>query len=130
MDKIDGDPVAQWAAANQLKAPDMPGSMARVGAPINPPGLVEGFVMSIVDKLAAVAAADYLTRVTGDIVNHANNIRDVSIEYSWADLTSAAGIVGATAKLGNQGVSLLKTVTGAGGTSGTDAATATETGKE
>ena len=105
----------------------MPGSMARVGAPVNPPGLVEGFVMSIVDKLASVAAADYLTRVTGDIVNHADNIRDVSIEYSWADVTSAAGLVGATAKLGNQGLSLMKTVTGAGGTS---AGAATETGKE
>ena len=112
----------------------MPGSMARAGAPILPPGLVEGFVMSVVDKLATVAAADYLTKVTGTIVNHANNIRHVSVEYAWSDLTSAAGLVGATAKLGNQGVSLLKTVTGGGaGTTPTaDPAgnTATETGKE
>lgn len=129
--KIDGNPAAQYATAQQLKAPDMPGSMARAGTPIQPPGLVEGFVMSIVDKLASVAAADYLTKVTGTIVNHANNIRHVSVEYAWSDLTSAAGLVGATAKLGTQGVSLMKTVTGAGGTSGTEAAAgATETGKE
>ena len=92
--------------------------------------------MSIVDKLASVAAADYLTKVTGTIVNHADNIRHVSVEYSWSDLTSAAGLVGATAKLGNQGVSLLKTVSGAGGTEAattpatTPAAGAAETGKE
>lgn len=70
--------------------------------------------MSIVDKLASVAAADYLTKVTGDIVTHGADIRHVSIEYSWADLTSAAGLVGASAKVANQGVSLLKSVTGAG----------------
>lgn len=122
--KIDGNPAAQYATAQQLKAPDMPGSMARVGAPILPPGLVEGFVMSVVDKLASVAAADYLTKVTGTIVNHANNIRHVSVEYSWSDLTSAAGLVGATAKLGNQGVSLLKSVAGGGDSAATGADTA------
>ncbi len=83
--------------------------------------------MSIVDKLASVAAADYLAKVTGDIVKHASDINHVSLEYSWADLTSAAGLVGASAKLANQGVSLVKTVSGAGG--GTPEA-ATETGQE
>lgn len=105
----------------------MPGSLGRVGAPINPPGLVEGFAMSIVDKLASAAAADYLTKVTGDIVKHASDIHHVSLEYSWADLTSAAELVGASAKLANQGVSLVKTVSGAGG--GTPGAAA-ETGQE
>jgi hypothetical protein len=124
MDKIDGDPAAMAATAQQLTAPPMPASLGRVGAPINPPGLVEGFAMSIVDKLASVAAADYLTKVTGDIVTHASNIHHVSLEYSWADLTSAAGLVGASAKVANQGVSLLKTVTGSG------SAPATDSGKE
>jgi hypothetical protein len=78
--------------------------------------------MSIVDKLASVAAADYLTKVTGDIVTHASNIHRISLEYSWADLTSAAGLVGASAKLANQGISLARTVTG----SGTESATTTE----
>lgn len=122
MDKIDGDPAAMAATAQQLTPPPMPGSLGRVGAPINPPGLVEGFAMSIVDKLASVAAADYLTKVTGDIVTHASNIHRISLEYSWADLTSAAGLVGASAKLANQGISLAKTVTG----SGTESATETE----
>lgn len=128
MDKIDGDPAAMAATAQQLTAPPMPGSLGRVGAPINPPGLVEGFAMSIVDKLASVAAADYLTKVTGDIVTHARNIHHVSVEYRWADLTSAAGLVGASAKLANQGVSLARTVTGGGGTA--PEPTATETGQE
>ncbi len=70
--------------------------------------------MSIVDKLASVAAADYLTKVTGDIVTHASNVQKISHEYSWADLTSAAGLVGASAKVANQGISLVKTVTGGG----------------
>lgn len=122
MDKIDGDPAAMAATAQQLTPPPTPGSLGRVGAPINPPGLVEGFAMSIVDKLASVAAADYLTKVTGDIVTHASNIHRISLEYSWADLTSAAGLVGASAKLANQGISLAKTVTG----SGTESATETE----
>jgi hypothetical protein len=114
MDKIDGNPAAMAATAQQLTAPPMPGSLGRVGAPINPPGLVEGFAMSIVDKLASVAAADYLTKVTGDIVTHASNVQKISHEYSWADLTSAAGLVGASAKVANQGISLVKTVTGGG----------------
>lgn len=114
MDKIDGDPAAMAAMAQQLTAPPMPDSLGRVAAPINPPGLVEGFAMSIVDKLASVAAADYLTKVTGDIVTHAANVHHVSLEYSWADLTSAAGVLGASAKVANQGISLVKTVTGSG----------------
>jgi len=82
--------------------------------------------MSIVDKLASVAAADYLTKVTGDIVTHAANIHDISLEYSWADLASAAGLVGASAKVANQGISLVKTVTGGGA----EPAAATETEQE
>jgi hypothetical protein len=71
--------------------------------------------MSIVDKLASVAAADYLSKVTTDITTHATNIHRVSLEYSWADVTSAAGLVGAGTKLANQGLSMVRTVTGAGG---------------
>lgn len=126
MDKIDGDTAAMAATAQQLTPPPLPGSLGRVGAPVNPPGLVEGFVMSIVDKLASVAAADYLNKVTGDIVTHASNVHRVALEYKWSDLTSAAGLVGATAKVANQGVGLLKTVTGGGSA----AESATDTGKE
>ncbi|GAB3452427.1 hypothetical protein [Actinophytocola sediminis] len=114
MNKIDGDPAAMAMTAQQLTAPPMPGSLGRVGAPINPPGLVEGFAMSIVDKMASVAAADYLTRVTNDIISHATNVHHISLEYKWADLASAAEIVGAGTKVANQGISLVKTVTGAG----------------
>jgi hypothetical protein len=70
--------------------------------------------MSIVDKLASVAAADYLTKVTGDIVSHATNVHKISLEYSWASMASAAELVGASAKVANKGLSLVKTVTGAG----------------
>lgn len=96
----------------------MPDSLGRVAVPINPPGLVEGFAMAIVDKLASVAAADYLTKVTGDIVTHAANIHHVSLDYKWSDLTAAAGLVGASAKVANQGLSLVKTVTGSGTSTG------------
>lgn len=126
MDKIDGDPAAMATTAQQLTAPPMPNSLGRVAAPINPPGLVEGFAMSIVDKMASVAAADYLTKVTGDIVTHAANIHHISLEYSWADLASAAGLVGASTKVANQGISLVKTVTGGGA----EPAAATETEQE
>lgn len=117
MNKIEGDPAAMAMTAQQLTAPPMPGSLGRVGLPINPPGLVEGFAMSIVDKMASVAAADYLTKVTNTIVSHASTVQKISLEYSWADLATAAELTGAGAKVANQGLSLVKTVTGAGSSS-------------
>lgn len=116
MDKIDGDPAAIAATAQQLVAPPMPGSLGRAGTPVNPPGLVEGFLMSIVDKLTSVAAADAVAKSTDKIVTHATDLHRISLEYSWADLTSAATLTGASLKLANQGIGLVKTVTGAGGT--------------
>jgi len=122
MDKIEGDPAAMAMTAQQLTAPPMPGSLGRVGLPINPPGLVEGFVMSIVDKMASVAAADYLTKVTNTIVSHSSTVQKISLEYSWADLTTAAELTGAGVKVANQGISLVKTVTGAGSASSSSSA--------
>ncbi|MFI7677939.1 hypothetical protein [Actinophytocola sp. NPDC049390] len=83
--------------------------------------------MSIVDKLASVASVNKMNKVTTDIVTHASDIHRVSLEYSWADLTSAAGFVGASAKVANQGLSLVRTVTGAGAAATPEA---TETGKD
>lgn len=73
--------------------------------------------MSIVDKMASVAAADYLTKVTNTIVSHSSTVQKISLEYSWADLTTAAELTGAGVKVANQGISLVKTVTGAGSAS-------------
>ena len=70
--------------------------------------------MTIVDRLSSVAAVDFLGKVTEDFVTDGANLRKVSVTYSWADLASAAELTGASLKLANQGVSLARTVTGAG----------------
>ncbi|WP_188316322.1 hypothetical protein [Solihabitans fulvus] len=117
---IDGDPEAMVTFAGQLTAPTMPSSLARLGTPPNLAGLFEGIAMSLLDKAATAVTAAYLTKVTGDMVTYSTKVNTAAATYSIADVTSGLDLVASGAKFAQQGISLVKQVTGSSGSSSTD----------
>ncbi|GIG55878.1 hypothetical protein Lfu02_02500 [Longispora fulva] len=117
--EINGNPTAMAAFSTQLKAPELPSSLARLGTPPNLGGLFEGIAMSLLDKASTALVAAYLTKVTEEMVTYSAKVKAASASYTAADVTSSLELVAATAKLAQQGVSLVKQLTAGTGTSST-----------
>lgn len=108
---IDGNTAMMGAFSQQLTAPPMPPSLARLGIPPNLSGLFEGIAMSLLDKAATAEIAAYLTKVTEEMVTYAQKVGAAAATYQGADLASAMELVASTAKLAEQGIGLAKQAT-------------------
>jgi hypothetical protein len=109
--EINGNITAMSAVAQQLTAPDMPPSLARLGTPPNLAGLFEGIAMSVLDKAATASMAAFMTKVTEDIVTFSGKTRTAAITYSAADVASALELANKATKVIKQGVDLVKKTT-------------------
>ncbi|MEV6964103.1 hypothetical protein AB0M47_03230 [Hamadaea sp. NPDC051192] len=112
MYEVHGDPTAMAAFSKQLTVPPIPDSMSRASVPPNLTGLIEGIAMSLLDKAATVAAAAYLTQVTDELLTYTAKVNTIAVTYSAAEVSSAAKLVAATAKLGTAGVSMAQSLSG------------------
>jgi hypothetical protein len=107
--EINGNPVAMSAFSQHLTAPTMPPSlMQRLGTMPSLAGLFEGVAMSLLDKAATASMAALLTKVTEDMVTYSGKVGAAAGAYSAADVASALELAGATVKVANQGLSILK----------------------
>lgn len=110
--EINGNPEAMMTFSSQLTAPDMPTSLARLGTPPNLTGLVEGIMMSLLDKAATAEVSAYLTKVTTDMVTYSTKVNTAAATYSGADIASSIELVDSAVKFAQQGVDLVKQVGG------------------
>ena len=132
--EINGNPAAMKNFATGLTAPAMPASLARLGTPPNLSGLVEGIMMSLLDKAATAELSAFLTKYTADINSYSVKGNTASATYSTADLDSGLELVTAGAKFGQEVISFAKQQLGSGssgsstsGTSGTSGTTTSGT---
>jgi len=135
--EINGNPTAMSTFATGLTAPAMPPSMARLGTPPNLSGLVEGIMMSLLDKAATAELSAFLTKYTEDFASYSVKGNAAAAAYSTADLDSGLELFTASAKFGQEVISFAKqqlgsgspakSTTGTSGTSGTSATSGTTT---
>lgn len=111
-DKIDGDTTAMSVFSQQLTAPPLPPSLGRLGTPPNLTGLFEGIAMSLLDKAATAGVVAYLTKVTEEFVTFTHKTTASAAVYTSADVTAAANLVSAGAKLGEKTLGLVRQVAG------------------
>ncbi|MEV6906883.1 hypothetical protein [Amycolatopsis sp. NPDC051071] len=107
-DFVDGDPEAMAAYSGQLKAPDMPGSLGRLGNGLNATGLFEGIAMSLLDKAATAEMTAFLTKTTVDLATDSTKVKAIAASYTAADAASALTLASSSFKIAQQGLSLLK----------------------
>ncbi|WP_433269062.1 hypothetical protein ACQPZF_05905 [Actinosynnema sp. CS-041913] len=119
-DKIDGDTAAMSLFSQQLSAPPLPPSLARLGTPPNLSGLFEGMAMTLLDKAATAEVAAYLTKVTEEFVTYRQKVGTAAATYTAADVTAVAGLVSAGAQLAQQGLGMAQQVAGPTGQPPTD----------
>jgi hypothetical protein len=123
--EINGNPTAMSTFATGLTAPAMPASLARLGTPPNLTGLVEGIMMSLLDKAATAELSAFLTKYTEDIAGYSVKGNTAAAAYSTADLDSGLELVTAGAKFGQEAVSFAKQQFGSGTSSPTTTGTTT-----
>ncbi|WP_409490059.1 hypothetical protein [Amycolatopsis sp. cmx-11-12] len=107
-DYVDGDPEAMAAYSGQLKAPDMPGSLHRLGNGLNATGLFEGIAMTLLDKAATAEMTAFLAKITEDLVTDSAKVKTIAAGYTAADAASALTLATSSFKVAQQGLSLLK----------------------
>lgn len=107
-DFVDGDPEAMAAYSGQLKAPDLPGSLSRLGNGLNASGLFEGIAMSLLDKAATAEMTAFLTKITEELVTDSTKVKTIAAGYSAADAASALTLAASSFKIAEKGLSLLK----------------------
>ncbi|QUQ67162.1 hypothetical protein [Kutzneria sp. CA-103260] len=123
--EINGNPTAMNTFATGLTAPAMPASLARLGAPPNLTGLVEGVMMSLLDKAATTELSAFLAKYTEDIASYSVKGNAAAAAYSTADLDSGLELVTAGAKLGQEVISFAKQQLGSGTSGSTKTGTTT-----
>jgi len=112
--KIEGDTAAMSAFSQQLTAPEIPPSLARLGTPPNLAGLFEGIAMSLLDKAATAEVTAYLAKVTEELVTYSQKVGAAAATYTAADVASAAKLVTSATKVARGGIGLVKKLSSAG----------------
>ncbi|GAA0219087.1 hypothetical protein GCM10010492_16260 [Saccharothrix mutabilis subsp. mutabilis] len=107
-DRIEGDTSAMSLFAQRLTAPPLPPSLGRLGAPPNLSGLFEGIAMSVLDKAATAAAAQFLAKTTEEFATFGVKASTAAATYTAADVTSMAGLVSAGAEFAQKGIETLQ----------------------
>jgi hypothetical protein len=127
--EVNGNPAAMNTFATGLTAPAMPASLARLGTPPNLTGLVEGIMMSLLDKAATAELSAFLTKYTQDFASYSVKGNQAATTYSLADLDSGLELFTASTKFAQEAVSFTKQQLGSGtsGTSGTGTGSGTGT---
>jgi hypothetical protein len=123
--EVNGNPAAMSTFATGLTAPAMPASLARLGTPPNLTGLVEGIMMSLLDKAATAELSAFLTKYTQDFASYSVKGNAAAATYSTADLDSGLELFTAGTKFAQEAVSFVKQQVGSGtsSTSGTGSGT-------
>ncbi|MBE1575277.1 hypothetical protein ACFORH_33515 [Amycolatopsis roodepoortensis] len=106
--EINGNITAMSAVSQQLSAPDLPPSLARLGTMPSLAGLFEGIAMSVLDKAATASMSAFMGKVTEDIATFSGKTRTAAITYSAADVASALELAGKATKVIKQGVDFVK----------------------
>ncbi|MEU7528947.1 hypothetical protein AB0A74_24665 [Saccharothrix sp. NPDC042600] len=107
-DRIEGDTTAMSLFAQRLTAPPSPPSLGRLGTPPNLSGLFEGIAMSVLDKAATAAAAQFLAKTTEEFATFGVKASTAAATYTAADVTSMAGLVKAGAEFAQKGIETLQ----------------------
>ncbi|HEV3359955.1 MAG TPA: hypothetical protein VG247_24340 [Pseudonocardiaceae bacterium] len=125
--EVNGNPAAMSTFATGLTAPAMPASLARLGTPPNLTGLVEGIMMSLLDKAATAELSAFLTKYTQDFASYSVKGNAAAATYSTADLDSGLELFTAGTKFAQEAVSFVKQQVGSGtsSTSGTGSGSGT-----
>ncbi|XVV02631.1 hypothetical protein ACQPW3_35555 [Actinosynnema sp. CA-248983] len=107
-DRIEGDTTAMSLFAQRLTAPPLPPSLGRLGTPPNLSGLFEGIAMSVLDKAATAAAAQFLGKTTEEFATFGVKASTAAATYTAADAASTAGLVSAGAEFAQKGIETLQ----------------------
>ncbi|OXM45622.1 hypothetical protein [Amycolatopsis alba] len=107
-DYVDGDPEAMAAYSGKLKAPALPGSLARPGSGLNVTGLFEGIAMTLLDKAATAEMTAFLAKITEDLATDSVKVKAIAAGYTAADAASALKLAASSFKVAEKGLSLLK----------------------
>ncbi|CAL9340341.1 hypothetical protein SUDANB95_00254 [Actinosynnema sp. ALI-1.44] len=107
-DRIEGDTTAMSLFAQRLAAPPLPASLGRLGTPPNLSGLFEGIAMSVLDKAATAAAAQFLAKTTEEFATFGVKASTAAATYTAADVTAMAGLVKAGAEFAQKGIETLQ----------------------
>ncbi|NUT94008.1 MAG: hypothetical protein HOY78_18505, partial [Saccharothrix sp.] len=107
-DRIEGDTTAMSLFAQRLTAPPLPPSLGRLGTPPTLSGLFEGIAMSVLDKAATAAAAEFLAKTTEEFATFGVKASTAAATYTAADVTSMAGLVSAGAEFAQKGIETLQ----------------------
>jgi hypothetical protein len=112
-DRIEGDTTAMSLFAQRLTAPPLPPSLGRLGTPPTLSGLFEGIAMSVLDKAATAAAAEFLAKTTEEFATFGVKASTAAATYTAADVTSMAGLVSAGAEFAQKGIETLQQLSAA-----------------
>ncbi|MEJ2858180.1 MULTISPECIES: hypothetical protein [unclassified Saccharothrix] len=112
-DRIEGDTAAMSLFAQRLAAPPLPPSLGRLGTPPNLSGLFEGIAMSVLDKAATAAAAQFLAKTTEEFATFGVKASTAAATYTAADVASMAKLVSAGAEFAQKGIETLQQLSAA-----------------